>query len=97
MTKTLDELRLQIAEYAPIVDTPVDPFAHNIVGLCLSQIDREFGTAEANKAIDAFDLEEKGWHKLGVCKAGDVRYKRHRYETTGQCVRCGAPNPRGGD
>lgn len=97
MSKTLDELRLQIAEYAPIMNTPADQHAHNIVGICLSQIDRKFGTAEANAAIEAFDLEKKGWHKLGVCNANGTRHRRHRYETTAKCVRCGAPNPRGGD
>jgi hypothetical protein len=63
---TLDELRLQIAKYAPIVDTPADQYAHNIVGLCLSQIAKEFGVADANEAIEDFGLEAKGWSKRPV-------------------------------
>lgn len=55
------ELRTQIAEYGPLVDTPSDRYAHNIVGIVLSQIAEEFGTAAANEAIEDFNLEEKGW------------------------------------
>ncbi len=61
MSKTLDELRDQIEELAPTVDTPADGYGHNIISLCLAQIDTEFGTAEANKAIENFDLEDLGW------------------------------------
>ncbi len=57
----LNELRLKIAEYGPLVDTPSDRYAHNIVGITLSMIAEEFGVAAANEAIKDFDLEEKGW------------------------------------
>ena len=59
----LTELRITIAEYGPMVGTPADQFAHNIVGVTLSMIAEEFGTAAANEAIADFDLEAKGWKK----------------------------------
>lgn len=59
----LEELRRSIAKYAPIVDTPADRFAHNIVGIDLSMIAEEFGVATANEAIEDFGLEAKGWSK----------------------------------
>jgi hypothetical protein len=62
----LTELRLKIAKYARIVNTPADQFAHNIVGINLSIIAKEFGVAAANEAIEDFDLEEKGWSKRPV-------------------------------
>ena len=70
--KGLDQLRAEIAEYAPIVDTPADQYAHNIVGLCLAQIDKEFGTAMANEAIEDYDLEAKGWRKHDVPDGGQA-------------------------
>ena len=69
MTRTLEELRLQIAEYAPIVDTPADQYAHNLVGLCLAQIAATYGTATANEAIVDYGLEAKGWHQQEVKEA----------------------------
>ncbi len=57
----LEEHRLVIAEYGPMVGTPADRYAHNIVSITLSMIAEEFGTAAANEAIGDFDLEEKGW------------------------------------
>lgn len=61
MSKTLQEHRLVIAEYGPMVDTPSDVYAHNIVGIVLSQIAEEYGVAAANEAIEDFGLEDKGW------------------------------------
>lgn len=61
-----EELRLRIAKYAPIVDTPADQYAHNIVGLDLSMIAKEFGVAAANEAIEDFNLERKGWSKRPI-------------------------------
>lgn len=66
MSKTLDELRMKIAEYAPIVDTPADQYAHNIVGITLSIIAKEYGVAAANEAIEDLELEAKGWHTQPV-------------------------------
>ena len=61
MSKTLQEHRLVIARYGPMVNTPSDQYAHNIVGITLSMIADEFGVAAANEAIEDFDLEDKGW------------------------------------
>lgn len=63
MPKTLEQLRLQIAEYVPMVDTPSDRYAHNIVGMLLRQIDSEHGRAAANEVIGDFELEELGRKK----------------------------------
>ncbi len=62
----LIELRTKIAGYAPMVDTPADQYAHNIVGITLSMINTEFGTAAANEAIEDFGLEAKGWSKRDI-------------------------------
>ena len=64
--KPLDELRETLAEYGPLVDTPADQYAHNIVGITLAMIAQEHGVAVANKAIDDFNLEAKGWRKRDV-------------------------------
>jgi len=61
MLKTLEELREKIEDEVPYVD--VKPYSHNIIGLLLSQIAKEHGRAEANKAIEDFGLEELGWSK----------------------------------
>ncbi len=66
--KTLDKLRATIAEYGPIVDTPDDQYAHNVVSITLSMIANEHGVAAANEAIDDYGLEAKGWHKRDVPK-----------------------------
>jgi len=42
----------------------VKPFSHNIVGLVLQEISKEFGQDRANKAIDYFNLELFGWSKV---------------------------------
>ena len=57
----LSELRLKIAAYAPMGNTPSDQYAHNIVGIILAEIAKKFGTAAANEAIEDFNLENKGW------------------------------------
>jgi len=56
---TLEELRDQIREQAPMVGKA--PYSHNIIGLALRAIDKDYGRAEANKAIDDFKLRRKGW------------------------------------
>lgn len=61
-----NELRASIAAHAPIVGTPADQYAHNIVSLGLFMIAEEFGVAAANEAIEDFGLEAKGWHKRDV-------------------------------
>ncbi len=62
----MQEHRLVIAEYGPMVDTPADQYAHNIVGITLSMIAKEFGKDAANEAIEDFGLEKKGWRKVNV-------------------------------
>lgn len=42
----------------------VKPFSHNIVGLVLQEISKEFGQDRANEAIDHFNLELLGWSKV---------------------------------
>ena len=66
MPKTLDELRETIAQFGPIVDTPKDRFAHNVVTFTLAIIDNRYGVAAANEAIVDFGLESKGWHQHDV-------------------------------
>lgn len=56
---TLEELRDKIREHAPTVGRA--SHAHNIITILLQQIDKGFGRAEANKAIDDFKLKRKGW------------------------------------
>lgn len=58
---TLDEWREQIKNNAPHVDTK--SHSHNIITICLQAISNHFGTDEANKAIDDFNLGELGWEK----------------------------------
>lgn len=61
MKKTVEELREQIAEEAPFVD--LKPYSHNIISLCLMQIDKEYGKDEANKAIRELGLKKLGWRE----------------------------------
>lgn len=62
MKRTLNELRKKIKGEVKFIG--VKQYSHNIVGLLLSQIDKEFGDAEANKAIEDFGLEDMGWNKV---------------------------------
>lgn len=59
MSKTLNELRKKIRNEVGYIG--VRPYSHNIVGLLLSQIAQEYGTAEANKTIRDFHLDTRGW------------------------------------
>jgi hypothetical protein len=58
---TLKEWRAEIRKNAPYVD--VKPFSHNIINIALQAITEKFGKDEANKAVDDFHLERKGWSK----------------------------------
>jgi hypothetical protein len=60
MAKTLEEIRLKIKEEAKFIGKK--PYSHNIISLCLHEIDRMFGTIEANRAIKDFKLIKKGWN-----------------------------------
>ena len=62
MAKTLKELRKMIEKEVPYVD--IKQYSHNIISLVLMQISSQFGPAEANKAIEDFDLESMGWRKV---------------------------------
>jgi len=62
MTKLLDEYRAAIKREAPRVGRA--PYSHNIIGIALSAIAKEYGKDEANKAIVDFKLEKKGWSQV---------------------------------
>ena len=62
----LSELRGTIAKHGPIVDTPADQYAHNVVSLTLAIIAKEYGVAAANEAINDYGLGAKGWHQQDV-------------------------------
>lgn len=57
--KTLEEWREDIENEVPYVD--VKPFSHNIIGICLGAIAKNFGKSEAEKAITDFGLRDLGW------------------------------------
>lgn len=40
------------------------PYSHNIIGLVLSEVAKEYSTAEANKLIDKCGLKKHGWSKV---------------------------------
>ena len=60
MPETLEELRDKIKYESDFVG--VKPFSHNLIGICLSRIAKEFGQEEANKAIRDFGLDNLGWN-----------------------------------
>ena len=62
MPKTLKKLRAEVSREVPWVGTK--PYSHNIIGLVLAQIAKEYGDDEANKAIEDFHLEALGWRKV---------------------------------
>jgi len=59
--QTLEEMRAKIDKEVPYID--VKPYSHNIVGVVLSMIAKEYGDEEANSAIEDFRLDELGWSK----------------------------------
>lgn len=60
-TKTLEGHRATIQKEVPYINKK--PFSANIIGITLRMIADEYGKDEANKAIDDFKLEKKGWDK----------------------------------
>lgn len=85
--RTLDNLREEIARVAPLVDTPADRYAHNIVTMCLIQIDSMHGRDAANEAIEDYGLEPLGWKKReGPQDCPDCGYLT-------QCAACLAKRP----
>ena len=59
---TLKRWREKIEEQVPWVD--IKPYSHNIIGISLGAIDKNYGRTEANKAIEDFGLEVLGWSKI---------------------------------
>jgi len=58
----LESLKQKIAAEVPFIG--IKPYSHNIIGLVLAQIAQNYGYNEANRCIDEFGLEEKGWRKV---------------------------------
>lgn len=59
--KILKELRKEILNECQYID--FKPFSHNIIGLILKQISKNYGNEEANKAIEDFQLKDLGFNK----------------------------------
>ena len=59
--KALAEYRQEIKREVPRIG--IRPFSHNIIGLILSLIAKEYGEAEAYRAVTDFGLDELGWSK----------------------------------
>ena len=57
--RTLAELRAVIGKEGASVNSK--PYSHNIIGIVLRTIARNYGQAEADKAIVDFKLYKKGW------------------------------------
>ena len=60
----VQELRIQIEHYAAVADD--SSFARDVIGMCLVRLARDHGVIAANRAIEDFDLEVKGWAKRPV-------------------------------
>jgi len=55
----LSDLQDKILEQREYVD--VKPYSHNIIGINLRIIAKEFGYKEANKTIEELELDALGW------------------------------------
>jgi hypothetical protein len=64
MAKSLDELRGQIERQVPNVG--LTPYSNDIIALALGLIERDYGHAEANRAIEDFGLDMLGWSKVDL-------------------------------
>jgi hypothetical protein len=62
MTESLEGLRRKIGRQVPQLGR--NPYGYHIVSLAVGLIEREYGYAEANRAIEDFGLEELGWSKI---------------------------------
>lgn len=60
---SLTKLREEIARAAELVGTPAGRYAHNIVNVCLMQINASHGRDYVNEAIEDYGLEPLGWRK----------------------------------
>lgn len=61
MDPKLKKLRDDIRAEARYVG--IKPYSHNIIGLALQMIAKDFGKAEANKAVRDFKLTAKGFNE----------------------------------
>ena len=59
-TPNLNEIKIKILEEIPFID--IKPFSHNIISLELRIIAEEYGQDVANKIIQDYKLDERGWH-----------------------------------
>ena len=59
---TKSEIHEKIEEEVPYVG--VKPFSHNLIGMLLNMLAKQYGQEEANKAIEYYELEELGWSKV---------------------------------
>ncbi len=59
---TKSEIHEKIEREVPFVD--IKPFSHNLIGMLLGMLAKQYGQEEANKAIDDYELEELGWSKV---------------------------------
>lgn len=57
--QTIEELQASIKTYRKTVGKL--PFSHNMIGLLLGQIARQFGDDKANETIKTCKLDKLGW------------------------------------
>ena len=55
----MDKLEKTISDEAPYVD--IKEYSHNIIGMTLEQIDKEFGFEKVKEIVIKYRLDEKGW------------------------------------
>lgn len=63
------DINMTITEAKEKIDEQLDfagPYSHNLIGLYLNSVAKEFGKAAANKLIDVCDLESFGWKKVAL-------------------------------
>jgi len=58
----LDEAKQKIRDEVKFVD--IKPYSHNIIGLLLLSVSKDYGRKQANELIDEFELEDMGWKKV---------------------------------
>ena len=55
----MDKLEKSIRAEVPYIG--IKPYSHNIIGLILSQIDKEFGFEKVKEIVIKYHLADKGW------------------------------------
>ena len=63
MTESLEQMRKEIKKLSKTVGKL--PYSHNIIGLKLSRMAREYGKPAANETIELLGLDKMGWRKQG--------------------------------